>query len=370
MKGKKLTTKEFIDKSKLIHGDKYDYSKSIYIGSNKKIYIKCKIHGIFSQDASEHLRGRGCRKCAIKSCGIDKFIEKAKIVHGSTYDYSLVEYKNSATKVKIICKKHGEFEQVPNNHTSQKQGCPTCSGSEKSNTDDFIKKSKIIHENKYNYSMVFYNGNKNKVDIICSKHGTFKQKPNQHLSGNGCPKCSGVGRSNIDFINDASEVHDNKYDYSKTNYEKYNKPINIICPIHGEFNQKPYIHLMGSGCQKCSESKGERKVALFLEKNNVNFIKQKIFDDLKNPKTNRHLKFDFYLPDYNLCIEYDGEYHYEPWRLYFDKSEANLKFEEMKQRDELKNKYCKTKNIKLTRIPYFEIKNIDKIISNYLYKNN
>ncbi len=370
MKGRKLTTEEFIKKSNEIHNNKYNYSKSEYIGSNKKINIICSIHGIFSQDASEHLRGRGCIKCATQGCGIEKFIEKAKGVHGNKYDYSLVKYTNNATKVNIICNKHGVFEQTPNSHISAKHGCPSCSGNEKLNTEDFIKKSKLIHGDKYDYSQVFYNGNKIKVNIICNKHGAFVQTPNMHLNGSGCSKCAGVGRSSIDFINDASEMHDNKYDYSKTNYEKYNKPIIIICPIHGKFEQKPFIHIRGSGCQKCSESKGERKVALFLDKNKLNFERQKTFDDLRNKKTNRLLKFDFYLPEYNVCIEYDGEYHYEPWRLYFDKSEANAKFEEMKLRDKIKDKYCSNKNIRLLRIPYFELKNIDKIISSYLFKNN
>jgi hypothetical protein len=300
----------------------------------------------------------------------EEFIKKAKIIHGYKYDYSLVNYKNNSTKIKIVCVDHGVFEQSPNGHVSAKNGCSICAGNKNGNTKEFVKKAKDVHGDRYNYSKVKYIGNKIKVVISCIKHGDFAQKPNQHLNGNGCPKCAGVGRTTEDFIDDASEKHDNKYDYSKTAYERYDKPINIMCPIHGEFEQKPYIHLMGSGCQKCSESKGERKVALFLKKNNVNFEKQKTFDDCRNIKTNRHLKFDFYLPDYNMCIEYDGEYHYEPWRLYFDKSVAKVKFEEMKKRDNIKDKYCKGNDIRLLRIPYFELKNVDKIISDYLFKND
>lgn len=354
-----------------MHADKYDYSNSEYTGSNKKINITCKIHGIFYQDAAEHLRGRGCRKCATQGCGVENFIEKAKTIHGNKYDYSLVDYKNNTTKVNIICLKHGVFKQVPNNHISQKQGCSICAGNKTVNTEEFIKKAKIVHKNEFDYSFVTYKSSKIKVDIICKKHGIYHQRPCDHLNRKqGCPKCSGLNRTTEDFVNDSSEKHDNKYDYSKTVYEKYNEPVIIICPIHGEFNQKPFIHIQGSGCQKCSESKGERKVTLFLEKNNINFIKQKTFNDCRNTKTDRHLKFDFYLPNYNMCIEYDGEYHYEPWRLYFDKSIAKDKFEEMKLRDKIKNDYCKNKNISLLRIPHFELKNIDKIISDYLFKND
>lgn len=301
----------------------------------------------------------------------EEFVKKAKLTHGDKYDYSLVDYKNSQSKIRIICLEHGEFEQTPNNHISQKQRCPICVGNKLMDKSMFLEKSKSIHGDKYDYSLTNYTSSKLKVDIICDKHGIYSQRPCDHINQKqGCPKCIGLGRSTKDFVDDASEKHDNKYDYSKTVYEKYNKLIDIICPLHGEFRQKPYIHLMGSGCQKCSESKGERKVALFLKKNNITFDRQKTFDDCRSEKTSRHLRFDFYLPEYNVCIEYDGEYHYEPWRLYFDKSVAKVKFEEMKQRDKIKDNYCNDNGIGLLRIPYFKLKNIDKIISNYLFKND
>lgn len=298
----------------------------------------------------------------------NKFIELAISVHGGKYNYSESSYKKSSEKITIICPIHGKFEQIANNHL-RGQGCAKCVGNIKKNTDEFIEKSTKIHKKTYDYSLVNYKNNKTKIKIICKKHGLFLQRPCEHINQKqGCPKCAGVGRTPVDFINDASEVHDNKYDYSKTTFKKHNEIINIICPIHGIFEQKPYIHLMGSGCQKCSESKGERKVELILKKNNIEFVKQKMFDDCKNPKTDRNLKFDFYIQKYNLCIEYDGEYHYEPWRLYWDKSMAKQRFNEMKIRDEIKTKYCKNSNIELLRIPYFELKNIEEIISNYLSK--
>jgi hypothetical protein len=306
-----------------------------------------------------------------KKLTINDFIQKAKIVHGDKYDYSLAVYKNNSTKIKIKCLKHGEFEQTPNGHISAKNGCPYCVGNKLLGNVVFIKKAKAVHGDRYDYSKINYVNSKTKIEIVCNKHGVYTQRPCDHINQKqGCPKCIGLGRTTKNFIDDASEKHNDKYDYSKTIYEKHNKFVTIICPIHGDFGQKPYIHLMGSGCQKCSESKGEKKVALFLEKNNINFDKQKTFNDCKNINTNRQLKFDFYLPKYNLCIEYDGEYHYEPWRLYFDKSLANLNFKKMKQRDIIKNNYCINKNINLLRIPYFELKNIDKIISNYLFKND
>lgn len=367
MNKSRIDTGEFIKRSILLHNNKYIYSKSVYVSSNKKIIITCPIHGDFIQSADEHMRGRGCKKCGGQKYNSESFINKATEIHNGKYDYSLVNYIKSSEKIKIICSKHGVFEQIANSHL-QRQGCLKCSGSEKSNSADFITKSKKIHGDRYDYSNINYLGNKIEVEIICSKHGVFFQKPNGHLSGQGCPKCAGVGRTTFDFIIDASEVHDNKYDYSNVVFEKYNKKINIICPLHGEFEQKPYIHLMRSGCQKCSESKGEKKIALILSKNNVIFDRQKQFGNCINPDTGRHLKFDFYLSKYNLCIEYDGEYHYEPWRLYWDKNIAQQKFDEMKLRDEIKTTYCKNSDIDLLRIPYFELKKIEEIISNYLLK--
>lgn len=366
MKKARINTEEFIRRSILLHGNKYDYSKTIYLASNKKINIICQIHGEFMQSADEHMRGRGCKSCGSQKYNTEKFIEEANKIHNAKYDYSLVNYTKSSERIIIICPIHGQFNQISNNHLIG-QGCLKCSGSEKLTAESFINKAINVHGNKYDYSLVEYVNSKVKVKIVCPKHGIFEQKPDLHTNHkNGCPKCAGVGRTTNDFINDASEKHDNKYDYSKAIFEKYNKEINIICPIHGEFEQKPYIHLMGSGCQKCSESKGERKIALFLSNNLINFEKQKLFPDCKNNLTGRDLKFDFYIPVKNMCIEYDGEYHYEPWRLYFDKSEAKEKFLEVKKRDKIKTQYCRKRGINLLRIPYFELKNIDKIISAYL----
>ena len=124
-----------------------------------------------------------------KKLVINDFIEKAKKIHGNKYDYSLVKYINSKTKVKIICLKHGVFEQEVTSHLSG-HGCSLCSGSKKSNTLTFIKKAISIHGNEYDYSNVKYINAKTKIDIICSIHGIFKKTPNKHLNGQGCPKCS------------------------------------------------------------------------------------------------------------------------------------------------------------------------------------
>ena len=122
----------------------------------------------------------------------NNFIEKAKLKHNNKYDYSKVEYIDAKTNVCIICPDHGEFWQTPDTH-SHRSGCPKCGLENKkttlSNTDEFINKAKIKHEGKYDYSKVEYIKDKAHVCIICPEHGEFWQTPTNHIQGKGCPKC-------------------------------------------------------------------------------------------------------------------------------------------------------------------------------------
>jgi hypothetical protein len=200
---KKKTTKEFIRDAIAKHGDKYDYSKSIYNGSIKKVIIICRKdgHGEFEQVASSHLRGYGCPKCGIiKTTYINKktteeFINDAIAKHGSCYDYSKVKYNGNKKKVAIICKIHGEFKQEAGSHL-RGAGCSKCSGYYTPTIIEFIEKSTKVHGIKYNYSNVEYKNAHTPVIIICSTHGEFNQKPNCHLSGQGCYKCGKISMSN------------------------------------------------------------------------------------------------------------------------------------------------------------------------------
>jgi hypothetical protein len=199
---RKLTTEQFIQKAKEIHGDKYDYSQVNYVNCVTKIKIICQIHGFFYQMPSSHLQGCGCKKCSdISGRNIfrktnEQFIQKAKEIHGDKYDYSQVNYVNNITNIVIVCLIHGKFNQLPYNHINLGCGCPKC-GRIKSNiktsltTEQFIQKAKEIHGDKYDYSQVNYVNGLSKVKIICKEHGKFWQIPNNHISrGDGCPKCA------------------------------------------------------------------------------------------------------------------------------------------------------------------------------------
>jgi len=180
------------------------------------------------------------------------FINKARKYHEDKYTYDKVKYINSKIKVTITCPMHGDFEQTPSNHL--KFGCAKCAGNVKLTTKDFIVNSIKVHNDKYDYSKVIYKNAKTKVEIICNKHGSFWQTPNDHTGKNatGCPKCSGNIADLSTFKMKASKIHNNYYDYSKSVYTTAKNDIVIVCPTHGEFQQSPNNHLSGNGCTACA----------------------------------------------------------------------------------------------------------------------
>ena len=337
---KLLSTDEFITKSNNKHNFKYDYSLTDYIDSHTSVKIICKEHGVFEQLPYVHMNGCGCSICGIKK---NNFLDKAKKKYGNKYDY-LTEYKNNYTKIKFKCCKHGEIEQFPQLHL--KSGCVLCN-----RQNVFISKSNVIHNNKYNYSLVNYVNKTSKIKIICPLHGEFEQEPMYHIRGNGCKKCADdTKRLSTDiFIKKAKMIHNDKYDYSNVNYIDTFTKVKVICEKHGVFNIKPNEHVSGSkrGCPYCSESIGEKNIHQFLKDKNINFRRQEKFDNCKNILK---LSFDFYLPDYNICIEYDGIQHFESIK-YFG---GIKKLICTKINDDIKNDFCEKSKIKLIRIKYNE----------------
>ena len=190
---KRKTTEEFISDAKKVHGDKYDYSKVVYLQNKQRITIICPEHGEFEQIPSNHLKGFGCKKCSNQYKPTrEEFIENANNVHNNKYDYSKLVYVNAKTKVTIVCPEHGEFSQNPSDHTMGK-GCHSCGKSKKLTTSIFINRSIKIHDDKYSYEKSVYDGLYKSVIIICPIHGHFNQKPSEHLQGCGCPNCTKNG---------------------------------------------------------------------------------------------------------------------------------------------------------------------------------
>jgi hypothetical protein len=289
-----VKTQEFVQKSRALHNNKYDYSKTDYKNSYTKVEIVCEHHGVFTQRPKDHLRSgglhAGCPKCGdnkaarARTKSTEYFLEKARSIHGDKFDYSKVNYKHTHKNVKIICKKHNlEFEVTPSNFVGNVHNCPDCFKEINSRldftTEEFIDKCKAIHGELYDYSKVKYVGAFDKITIICSKHGEFLQ---------------------------SAYAHKNKL----------------------------------QGCPDCSTSKGELSVKSYLEENNIKFEQQKTFPGCTYKGL---LKFDFYLPDNNTCIEFQGRQHFECVD-YFGGEDG---FVETQVRDKIKRDFCETNKINL-----------------------
>lgn len=368
-------TKTFVDKSIKIHGDKYLYDKVDYINNHTKVTITCKTHGDFIQSPSKHLCKQGCPSCSkVKKITQEEFVKRAKRIHNDFYNYDLAVFKNVESKVKIICPIHGEFEQRADHHLEGRK-CKKCSCKSPANKkrfenacELFVKRASEKWNGKYDYSKVIYENARKKVKIICPNHGEFLQSPDTHLK-HECIKCSTENTANrqrhntMKFIENAKKIHGDNYDYSKVNYRDSRTKVEIICKKHGSFFQTPYNHLQNKGCMFCkNKSKGEESIKKFLKENFIAFKRQKTFCNCVNPKTNKKLRFDFYLMEKNICIEYDGQQHFNS----IDHWGGEKTLKENKRKDKIKNEYCKNHNIRLIRISYKE--NVVDILSQKLLK--
>jgi len=291
----------------------------------------------------------------------EQFIKEANLIHNYFYNYDKVNYINNRTKVIITCPIHGDFEQIPYKHL-QGNGCKLCaienmkkklkgraSSKPKRTNEDFLKEAKEVHGDKFLY-LEEYKGSDIKIKMQCKKCGyEFLQDPYHHLKREqGCPKCSGnIKFTQEQWIEEARKRHNDFYDYSLVKYVNQNSKVKIICPKHGIFQQMARIHLNYGSCPACLESSGEHAVRTFLEKNNIKYVPQYKNEDCFNVNL---LPFDFYLPDYNTVIEYQGKQHYT--QKGFNKTEKE--FLEQLKRDQIKRDFCKRNNIEEIEISYLQ----------------
>lgn len=372
---KKLTTKEFIRRSKKVHGNTYDYSKSTYNSICTKIEVVCKLHGSFLQYPASHFKGQGCLKCGIlkraesnkKRNDENYVVNKIHNIHGNKYNLDYFVYRGITYKSIFVCEEHGKFETTIRN-IFKGHGCPKC-GIKKSSKNKIIQEAEVInrihkvHGNKYKLDKFIYTKMNDKSIFICEHHGEFKKSVYTLLKGGGCPKCGNLSKAKKlsctteIFIKRALKIHgNNKYDYSLVEYKNNNTEVKIICNKHGLFLQSPDKHINSKrGCPSCQESHGEREIALILNKLNISYKRQKRFDACRNKYP---LPFDFYLLDYNSCIEYDGEYHF------IKNSWNNPK--DIQRRDKIKTKFCKDNGIDLLRIPYYDKSNIEQRVVSFI----
>jgi hypothetical protein len=317
-----LSTEIFIARAIAKHGKKYIYHDFEYRNNKTRVKVTCPEHGDFFPVIDAHLRGGQCPKCARALVGLKtrkkptNFLEQAKAKHGDKYLYP-DPYVSAHTELRIICKVHGDFFQVPHSHLKG-SGCKKCAALQngirisQKYRERFIEQANQVHNKKYIYSFTRILNSHSKIKIICPKHGIFSQLAHDHLNGSGCPVCSyeqrGLSKTDTteSFIAKARQVHGDDYDYSEVNYTGTWNEVTITCKLHGKFQSIPNSHInQKSGCPKCAlfpiaASTGESELADLLEQ--ITPIKRNC-RDLIFPK-----EIDIVLPEFKLGIEYCGLY--------------------------------------------------------------
>jgi len=272
MRTPKLTIEEFILKAQEVHGDRYDYSETEYLGSVTPLKIRCKEHGEFFQLPYVHLRGSGCQKC-ISAARITEggwaLLEKLHERHGDRYDLSKIVYTGVREPVTLGCAEHGDFSLTPMSLLAG-NGCPKCGITSRAkkvsertgwalSTDEAVAKCKATHGQRYDYSKAEFKGRDKKIEIVCRQHGPFWQRVIDHVKGQGCPICGDVssrrGRTydNKKFIEKVKPQFKAKYDLTGTNYVKWGVPVTLTCPVHGDFTALPKRLIDGKSDNLCPE---------------------------------------------------------------------------------------------------------------------
>ena len=346
--------KRIVDDFRKVHGDKYDYSKMVYMGVKEKVEIVCPRHGSFWQIPDNHLLGHGCPDCgrrdqirSIQDRMARTFETKFREVHGDKYDYSRVVYTESKkTKLEIVCPDHGSFFQTFQTHV-RGVGCPDCYAEGRAlSQEEFERKANEVHGGAYTYTKSKYTRSHEKVLITCSIHGDFEQSANGHLQGARCPDCSKLSQiekqllPKEEFVRRSRDCHGDKYSYEKSIFRGVKAQITVTCDIHGDFSQMAENHMNGNGCPKCAfkESKLEAKVCAILDEMGVKYERNVWFGEGRN-----RWEIDVYVPSKNFGIECHGNY----WH-----SEAKKSPE--KARTLHYDKFAKALELGITLVQFFE----------------
>lgn len=274
---KPLGFEEWLRRSKEIHGDRYKYIISDYVSSHSLMTIFCSTHGKFKQKARLHLKGNGCRECGKQVAGDlertpkEEFIRRCNEVHNYKFDYSTIHnYKNLDEHITFICPIHGKITQNGRSHMKGSD-CVKCSYEKRGKKlrgsfEDFLTQARGKFGDTYSYIENSFTKMSESIQFVCKQHGIMEQGVRAHLLGNGCVKCTfkSLKGTTESFIKRAKEVHGDFYDYSKVNYIKNSKNVEIICKFHGSFFQRPNTHVDNkAGCSVCANIKSN-----FIFRNN------------------------------------------------------------------------------------------------------
>ena len=444
---RKLGNDEFIERSNVKHNNLYGYEKVEYVNTNTHVIIICPLHGEFHKTPGKHLQGQGCPKCAVKNrkkplyrksnyshnkISFEEFVRKSNLKyenkfsyslkseefnlsdedcliviceqhgeiqttprnhlynnfvcekckyedeykkfkslmeekHQNKYDISNVKFINWITKIELECEFHGKFSITPA-HLKEGKGCRECGIIKRAKTqskpiDEFIAQANEVHDFKYDYSKAVYNGARRNLIIICKIHGEFNQTPGNHIKGQGCPDCGIIETANKlsitleEFLSRSHEIHGEIYDYSKVELVNASTKVEIICRTHGSFFQDPEHHILRKhGCPRCV-NKREGELAITLSKLGIVHRQYKI----------ENKRYDFFLPEYNIIIERDGEQHY---RGFLQDDRKTLSLDYQIENDRIKTELAERHGYKLYRIPYWlDEEDIRTEISNILKDN-
>ncbi len=354
---KKKTQEEFEKEVYELVGNEYSIL-SKYKSAKDYVLMKHNKCGYeWNIQPSNFLSGKRCPEC---NKGIKLTTEKYKELIKNRIDIEVVDkYINSTTPILHKCKKCGYvFSASPNSIISKNAGCQKCN-----------KRYRRTHE-EYVYELSQINSNIIVLETFTSTNRKIKHKclicgyewyaiPMSLLKGSGCEKCNGtLLKTDVEYNYQLGLINSNVISIEK--YIDSKTKIKHKCLKCGKiWYATPSNILSGKGCPRCNQSKGENKINKYLDLHNIKYISQYRFKNCKDKNT---LPFDFYLPDYNCCIEYDGELHYQVGRYSKDKDKMINKLKSCQKHDEIKNQYCKDNAIKLIRIPYWNFNNIEIIL--------
>ena len=303
-----------------------------------KIKHKCKKGHVYYQTPSHHLKGQSCPYCKnTKQKKTPKqYIQKCK---DKGYDLPIEDYINNSTKIKHKCDKGHIYKQVPKFHL-RGDGCPYCNGGINKTSKQYIQECK---DKDLDLPIEDYVNATTKIKHKCKQGHIYLQLPSNHLNGHCCPICKDTKKTTKQYI---QECKDKEYDLPIEDYKNATTKIKYKCNKGHIYNQRPYHHLEGYGCPICNESKGERYIRNYLNKNNIKYESQKTFSNLKD---RTYLSYDFYLPEYNMLIEYQGIQHYESV-AFNGKDKTDL--EKQQLHDKLKKEYAEDNGYKLLELHY------------------
>lgn len=284
------------------------------------------------------------------------------------------EYKDCKTPIEFICDKHkalGVQTTTLEYIYHCKDFCKGCINAVRGlryrvSTERIIERCNeldLIYEDRYNNDSEQCTF----VKFICPRH---RNKGAQSIrwetlrtASLGCPFCYGRGKTTEEVCEELRRINDT-YDYIGE-YKRFEDDALCRCKICGNiWKTSMYSLIQGSGCPKCALSRGESRVSEVLDEMSIEYVSQHTFNECVHIKK---LRFDFYIPQYNMVIEYDGEQHYEPVDFANKGTEwATELLIRNQNRDAVKNKFCKDNGILLLRIPYWEYENIESIIKNFI----